>query len=171
MRFPFEPLLSVCYAQADIESLNYSLVQSAETTNGRIWNDPANRVAPDWPAYGCRSVIPWNVSQMMSTDHKLPEVGFKVDDTWLTSLLLVGLPEMYKPMIMGLEASGTQIAADAVKANFLQDVKMSSATKTSFSDVAFYSQPNKARQKDKTAVECFKCKRLGHYASEWKRMI
>lgn len=67
----------------------------------------------------------------MCTSHKLSEAGFKVDDEWLTSLLLMGLPEMYELMIMGLEAAGRKITADAVKAKILQDVKVSSRSSTS----------------------------------------
>ncbi|XP_055543383.1 uncharacterized protein LOC129728931 [Wyeomyia smithii] len=91
-----------------------------------------------------------------------------VDDTWLASLLLMGLPDMYEPMIVGLEASVIKINADAVKAKILQDVKMSSVTKSSSGDGAFYSHP-KTKQKEKAAIKCFKCKRLGHFASECQK--
>lgn len=67
-----------------------------------------------------------------------------------------GLPEMYEPMIRGLEASGTRITADAVKSKFLQGVKMSSVVTSSSCDGAFFSQPNKSKSKEKTSVKCFK---------------
>lgn len=47
-----------------------------------------------------------------------------MDDSWLAAILLMGLPEQYEPMIMGLEASGTALTVDAVKAKILQDVKL-----------------------------------------------
>lgn len=50
----------------------------------------------------CKSLEEY-VNDVMSTGHKLAEVGFKVDDTWLASLLLMGLSENYELMIMGLE--------------------------------------------------------------------
>lgn len=171
-------LATICLS---IEPVNYSLVQSAETAKA-AWTNLKNAFQDDGMTRRigllrkltsirlseCNSVEEY-VSQMMSTSHKLSEVGFKVDDTWLASLLLMGLPEMYEPMIMGLEASGTRITADAVKAKILQDVKMSSVAKSSSSDGAFYSHPNKSKQKEKASVKCFKCKRLGHFASECQK--
>lgn len=53
-------------------------------------------------------------------------LGFKVDDSWLAAIHLMGLPEQYEPMIMGLEASGTALTAHAVKANIFQTESRSS---------------------------------------------
>ena len=61
----------------------------------------------------------------MSAAHKLSGIVFKVEDEWLASLLLMSLPEYYDPMLMGLEASGTRLTADAVKAKILQVVSCS----------------------------------------------
>lgn len=53
----------------------------------------------------CSSVETY-VDELMSTSHKLASVGFKMNDSWLTAILLMGLPEQYELMFMGLEASG-----------------------------------------------------------------
>ncbi|GBP64177.1 Retrovirus-related Pol polyprotein from transposon TNT 1-94 [Eumeta japonica] len=49
------------------------------------------------------------VSKIMNTAHKLRNIGFEVNDEWLGTLMLAGLPEEYKPMIMGLESSAANL--------------------------------------------------------------
>jgi len=65
------------------------------------------------------------VNKIMSTAHKLRNIKFNVDDEWLGTLMLAGLPEAYKPMIMGLESSGIKISADSIKSKLLQEVQCS----------------------------------------------
>lgn len=57
------------------------------------------------------------VSKIMSTAHKLRNINFEVNDEWLGTLMLAGLPEEYRPMIMGLESCGSKISADLVSEN------------------------------------------------------
>lgn len=57
------------------------------------------------------------VNVIITTAHKLNGVGFKVPDEWVGTLLLAGLPDEYRPMIMGLENSGTAVTADSIKKN------------------------------------------------------
>ncbi|GBP54700.1 Retrovirus-related Pol polyprotein from transposon TNT 1-94 [Eumeta japonica] len=45
----------------------------------------------------------------MTAAHKLRNIKSNVDDEWLGTLMLAGLPEMYKPMIMALESSGSSM--------------------------------------------------------------
>lgn len=114
------------------------------------------------------------VMKIMSTAHKLRNIGFIVEDEWLGTLLLAGLPENYKPMIMAMESSGVPITADFVKTKILQDVK------TSDSDV-FYSKHNKKStyvksqgfNKDSSnkashykGPRCFSCNKYGHISKQ-----
>lgn len=62
------------------------------------------------------------VNKIVTTAHKLKELKFEVKDEMVTALLLSGLPDEYKPIIMGLESSGTELMADAVKVKILQEV-------------------------------------------------
>lgn len=71
---------------------------------------------------GCQNIEEY-VYKIMSTAHKLRNINFKVDDEWLGTLLLAGLPDQYKPMIMALESSGVAISSDSVKTKLLQEVK------------------------------------------------
>ncbi|CAL1674589.1 unnamed protein product [Lasius platythorax] len=70
----------------------------------------------------CASVNDY-VNTVITTAHELAGIGFKIGDEWIGTLLLLGLPEEYKPMIMGLENSGTPITGDTIKIKLLQDVK------------------------------------------------
>lgn len=169
-------LATICLS---IEPINYSLVQSAETAK-QAWDNLKNAFQDDGMTrrigllrkltsirLGDYSTVEAYVNEMMCTSHKLSEAGFKVDDEWLASLLLMGLPEAYEPMIMGLEASGRRITADAVKAKILQDVKISAGNGSSKQDGAFYSERRGSKSSsNKAGVKCYKCKRLGHYAAE-----
>lgn len=55
------------------------------------------------------------VNQVIDTSNKLRGIGFDVADEWLGSILLAGLTDNFKPMIMGLESSGLKITADTVR--------------------------------------------------------
>lgn len=62
-----------------------------------------------------------SVNKIMPTIHKLRNIKFNIDDKWFGTLLLVDLPETYKPMIMGLESSGIKINADSIKIKLSQE--------------------------------------------------
>ncbi|XP_018398456.1 PREDICTED: uncharacterized protein LOC108776354 [Cyphomyrmex costatus] len=57
----------------------------------------------------------------MSTVHQLTGIGFQINQEWLGTVLLAGLPEHFQPMIMALESSGMMITGDSVKVKLLQE--------------------------------------------------
>lgn len=102
------------------------------------------------------------VNKIMSSAHKLRNIKFNIDDEWLGTLMLAGLPETYKPMIMGLESSGIKISADAIKTKLLQEVQCSESSafftrKKGVSHVNNISKFNKGPR-------CYKCNKHGHIA-------
>lgn len=102
------------------------------------------------------------VNKIMSTAHKLRNIKFSIDDEWLGTLMLAGLPEAYKPMIMGLESSGIKICADSIKSKLLQEVQCSDNS-------AFFTRKAIQRsQHDSTKVSkgprCYNCNKHGHFA-------
>lgn len=112
----------------------------------------------------CASVEDY-VNKLMSTAFKLRNIGFEVGDQWLGTLMLAGLPDNYKPMIMGLESSGIKISADFVKTKLLQEVKVSESS-------AFFTKHknttyNHAKLKEK-GPRCFNCNKYGHFKSQCK---
>lgn len=60
-------------------------------------------------------------NQIMVTAYKLKELDFEVKNEMVAAIMLLGLPDNYKPMLMGLERSGTRITLDAVKVKLLQE--------------------------------------------------
>lgn len=113
---------------------------------------------------GCSNIEEY-VSKIMTTAHKLRNIGFKVDDEWLGTLLLSGLPESYKPMIIAIESSGMKISADSVKSKILQDVKISEGDTSAFA----INHKNKGPKKPfRKGPRCYSCNKYGHVATECK---
>uniref|UniRef100_A0A0A9Z9B6 Retrovirus-related Pol polyprotein from transposon TNT 1-94 n=1 Tax=Lygus hesperus TaxID=30085 RepID=A0A0A9Z9B6_LYGHE len=92
---------------------------------------------------------------ILTTAQKLNDLKFVVSDEWVGALLLAGLPEDFRPMIMGLENSGTKITADAVKVRILQDVKLDSNRDSESAMLA-----NKRFKSSKP--RCVTCNKIGH---------
>lgn len=101
------------------------------------------------------------VSRIMNTAHKLRNIGFDVNDEWLGTLMLAGLPDEYKPMIMGLESSGIKISADSVKSKLIQEVSTSKSA-------AFYTNSKKYIKNNQSfkpkGPRCYNCNKSGHFA-------
>lgn len=83
------------------------------------------------------------LNELISTRHKLAQIGFQVNDRWMISILLLGLPKQYEPKTMGLEAAGIQMRVDTIRAKILKP--------------------------DKSYVKCFRCNQPGHYVFECQR--
>lgn len=109
----------------------------------------------------CKSVEKY-CDTILTTAHKLREMNLKIDDEWIGTLLLAGLTEEYRPMIMGIESSGIKITGDSIKVKLLQDVKVQvTSSKTGNDEQAFYSKQHKTSLRD---VKCYKCNKFGHMA-------
>lgn len=117
------------------------------------------------------------VNQVIEASQKLKKTGFKIDDNWVGSLLLAGLPERYAPMIMAIEHSGIDITTDSIKTKLLdmQEEYSSSGKGGKAFAVKFKlkthnrdsSKYEKDDPKDKFAnVQCFRCKKHGHYMNK-----
>ncbi|XP_048525813.1 uncharacterized protein LOC125505644 [Dendroctonus ponderosae] len=50
-------------------------------------------------------------NQVIESAQRLRRTGFKMDDEWVGSLILAGLPDRYSPMIKAIEHSGIDISA------------------------------------------------------------
>lgn len=115
----------------------------------------------------CKNIEEY-VNTIITAAHKLNGIGFKVPDDWVGTLLLAGLPDEYRPMIMGLENSGTAITADSIKTKLFQEVKSPRSVKNTSSEAAFYTKDTKAKS---LKVKCFRCKGIGHYATKCKTKL
>lgn len=113
----------------------------------------------------CTSVEEY-VNRITMTAHSLKELDFDVNEEMVGALLLSGLPEEYKPMIMGLESSGTPIIGDALKVKLMQEVKLEAVQSTAGSEAALYTKASKKNAKDKQKRKCFACGKIGHFAAK-----
>lgn len=134
------------------------------------------------------------VNQVVETAQKLRKTGFKIDEEWIGSLLLAGLPEKYAPMIMAVEHSGIKVDTDSIKTKLL-DMSLDgdssrrdgalTARDTSFRKTSRDSRRgnynrktfdrtrtsnDKNKPKDLSDITCYKCKRNGHYMSKCPEM-
>lgn len=109
------------------------------------------------------------VSKIMNTAHKLRNIGFNVDDEWLGTLMLAGLPDEYKPMIMGLESSGIKINADSVKTKLIQEVNTSKSAVFFTKSKKPFNNKNYIPSSKPKGPRCFKCNKYGHFAKFCKQ--
>lgn len=121
----------------------------------------------------CESMTSY-VSQIMETAQRLKGTGFEINEEWIGSLLLAGLPEKFAPMIMAIEHSGIAINSDIIKTKLLD---MSSEVGCSDTEVVLWSkQKGKvghtgrgAKQTSSTVknmIKCYRCKKPGHYKNK-----
>lgn len=73
------------------------------------------------------------VNEILTSAHKLRGAGLTLDEEWVGSMMLAGLPNEYKPMIMGIQSSGMRITGDSIKLKLLQDVKTDDSENLAFS--------------------------------------
>ncbi|XP_058828385.1 uncharacterized protein LOC131688230 [Topomyia yanbarensis] len=118
------------------------------------------------------------VNQIVSTAHQLEGIGFPISEEWIGTLLLAGLPEEYRPMIMALENSGIAITGDAIKTKLLQELKFSTQDlalavnrKQKFRwNRQLSDSPESGGSKHKNDLpkgpKCRKCQKYGHIARD-----
>lgn len=161
-----------------VDPINYIHIQQAKTAK-EVWDNLAKafddkgltrrvgllRDLITTTLDGCQNIEDY-VNRIMSTAHKLRNIGFIVNDEWLGTLLLAGLPDVYQPMIMGLESSGLAITADLVKTKLLQDIRKSDNAALYVNRSKINSQ-NAKQTSDKSSKankgpRCFICNKYGH---------
>lgn len=108
----------------------------------------------------CDSVEDY-VSRMVTTCLKVGKAGLKIDDEVLASLMLAGLPEEYKSLVMAIENSSKTLSSDAVKTFLLQETRLNSNNNGSGS--AFLS---KLKKQGSFKFRCHYCGELGHMAKD-----
>lgn len=158
-----------------VEPMNYVHIENAKTAK-EVWKNLQNAFEDSGLSRkvgllkdlintsldNCGSIEEY-VNKIMSTAHKLRNIGFEVNDEWLGTLMLAGLPDNYKPMIMGLESSGIKISSDFIKTKLLQEVKVSE-TSVFFTKHKNTSHNNK-KPKGK-GPRCYNCNEYGHFKNQ-----
>ncbi|XP_067215628.1 uncharacterized protein [Linepithema humile] len=141
-----------------VQKQNYGHIQNAETPR-QAWENLKNafedkgltrkvgllRTLTSTKLQDCNTIEEY-VNIITTTAHTLKELDFEVKEKMIGALLLSGLPDEYRPMIMGLESSGTAITSDAIKVKLLQEVKYSEKH-TGETEAALYSKTKAIRKK------------------------
>lgn len=105
------------------------------------------------------------IDKKISASNKLTGIGFEVNDEWLGCILLAGLTEEYRPMLMSLESSGQDISADFIVSKLI-DVQASSSQKSGEAFLAKKIFKNgRKKGKGKKTRKCFICKSTQHLAN------
>lgn len=99
------------------------------------------------------------VNGIVTTAHALTGIGFKISDEWVAALLLAGLPEEYRPMIMAMENSGIKLTGDAVKTKLLQEM-------CPHENQQAFAMKNKGRGNFGKGVKCWNCGQHGHVSKD-----
>lgn len=105
------------------------------------------------------------VNLIMHTVHKLRGIGCNVDEDWIGTFLLAGLPDTYQPMIMAVENSGIAITGDSIKTRLLQEPTVNSNRVHSSSALSTVGRFNN----DRRGPRCFICNEYGHIAVQCRK--
>ena len=102
------------------------------------------------------------VNSMLMTSIKVKNAGLILDDEIIASLLLAGLPDEYRPLVMAVENSTKKLTIDAVKTLLLQEVKNSSTSESALFNKHNLNKNTSTKYNKK--VQCDYCKKFGHYS-------
>lgn len=78
----------------------------------------------------------------------MKSAGFNIDEEIAGSIMLCGLPDEFRPMVMSTESKGNEISVDFVKNILLQEVEF---------DRSVIEQALVVKQKKKRQVRCYEC--------------
>lgn len=176
---PEKNLLAISALGLLIEPQNYSYVRTCETAkaawealeaafedNGVLRRMDLLKFLMRLELSDCNSMEDY-VTKMTNTQQKLDKSGTKIPDDIFAQIMLSGLPEDYRPMVMAIANCGSKLTSDLVRTNLLQEVKHESNDAGAMALVSKKKQQNqKYKPKDKSSVNCFNCNEKGHYASK-----
>lgn len=130
----------------------------------------------------CRSMEDY-VTRIISATKKLTAIGMALPEDLVGALLLAGLPAEYKPMIMALSNSGTEISGDLIKNKLLEEsqnvvnnFESESGGLHAQAQTAQFgyttrrgragSQKTRGASRRSTGARCYNCNKFGHYANK-----
>ena len=98
------------------------------------------------------------VTKCLSLRSKVKAAGFNIDEEIAGSILLCGLPDEFKPMIMSVETNGKNISVDFVKHILLQEVDFEKSSTEKVLTVSTKKRNTesyrKYKNKEKRSVKC-----------------
>lgn len=99
------------------------------------------------------------VDDIVGNSNRLKGIGFDLSDEWIAAILLAGLTEDYRPLIMGIEAANTALKSDNIISKLLDAPSNDDSNANAF----FNKQKSKSKTFDKKKKsKCVYCKKNGH---------
>lgn len=110
----------------------------------------------------CESVEDY-INKVTMTSLKVQRTGLNLDDELIASLMLAGLPDEYKSLVMAIENSAAKLTLDSVKTLLLQDPKLVNKKN---SNGAFMVKSKKVGASGTFKFRCHTCGEVGHMAKD-----
>lgn len=105
------------------------------------------------------------VDQIMDYAHKLTGIGFDISDEWLGAILLAGLTEEFKPLIMAIEASSAKLTADVIVSKLIDSQSANSkGGEALFGKKKYSKEKNNFKEK-----KCYNCGIKGHISKKCRK--
>lgn len=102
------------------------------------------------------------IDTIVDCSNRLNGIGLTMDDQWIAAILLAGLTENYKPLIMALEATTTELKSDLIIAKLLDAQGDTPENESGF----FSKKGNKSQKRVNTNQKCKNCGRNNHPTNE-----
>ncbi|XP_067616909.1 uncharacterized protein CCHa2 isoform X1 [Eurosta solidaginis] len=97
------------------------------------------------------------LNSLVMTSLKVQNAGLKIDEEVTGSLILAGLPDDFRALVLAIENSNQKLTIDSVKTLLLQEAKFDRQE----SENALYI---KNKKKTTKFLRCHNCKEEGHFA-------
>lgn len=111
----------------------------------------------------CTSVEDY-INRITMTSSKVKRTGLQLDDELIASLMLAGLPEEYKPLVMAIENSSAKLTSDGVKTLLLQETRLNPEVVEE--SEAYVVKSKRPKTHSVTKFRCHKCGEPGHFAKD-----
>lgn len=98
------------------------------------------------------------IDSVMDTASKLDSIDFKVEDDWLAAILLAGLTDEYKPLIMSFEAQDGKLSAETIKMKLLDtECSATESQNNALLSKKKGKQSKQSKQNRHKGKKCFVC--------------
>lgn len=110
------------------------------------------------------------VNSIIGTSNKLKGIGFEITEELIGSILLAGLTDDFKPLIMGIESSGVKITGDVIKSKLLETEYNNNASKSAFFGANKKFNKNYSGVSNKKIIIYYNCGKKNHKAFECREL-